>query len=255
MQFKYYYDQELAKLLADKIKPFYAKFNKKEFVSSISREVKRLELKARVALIADRLKKYLPQDYKSAVNVLLNILGPENRKESGMYKEYYWLLPVAYFVEKYGLDDFATSMNAIYEITKRNTGEYAIRPFLRKYPVKTVKIMKKWSKDKSVHVRRLASEGTRPRLPWAQKLDQFIENPAPIIPILENLKEDSSMFVKKSVANHLNDILKDNQEIAMGLLAKWCNSKNSNTRWIIKHALRNEIKKGNRQALEIIERS
>ena len=119
---------------------------------------------------------------------MLKILGPENENETGMFKEYYWLMPVALFVEKYGLDDFDTSINAISEITKRNTGEYAIRPFIRKYPKETLKIMKKWSKDKNVHLRRLASEGCRPRLPWSQKLDEFIDDPGPILPILENLK-------------------------------------------------------------------
>ena len=250
-QLKYYYGKELAELLAEKINPVYPKFNKKGFVNTISRGVKDLELKARVEVITDALREYLPKKYESAVNIFLKILGPENSNETGMFKEYYWLMPVALFVEKYGIDDFDTSVKAIYEITKRNTGEYAIRPFIRKYPVKTLKIVKKWSKDKNVHVRRLSSEGVRPRLPWSQKLDEFIIDPSPLIPILENLKEDSSMFVKKSVANNLNDILKDNYDIGIKILSKWSKSRNPDTKWIIKHALRNEIKKGNPLALKL----
>jgi len=169
-----------------------------------------------------------------------------------MFKEYYWLMPVAFFVEKFGLDDFETSINAISEITKRNTGEYAIRPFIRKYPKETLRIMKKWSKDKNVHMRRLASEGCRPRLPWSQKLDEFILDPSPILPILENLREDKSLFVKKSVANNINDILKDNYNIGISVLKIWSKTKNPDTKWIIKHALRNEIKKENPEAIKLI---
>jgi len=251
-QLKFYYGKELAELLADKIKPVYSKFDSKSFIKTVSKEVKDLELKARVEVITDALREHLPKNYKSAAKILLKILGPENENETGMFKEYYWLMPVAFFVEKFGLDDFETSINAISEITKRNTGEYAIRPFIRKYPKETLRIMKKWSKDKNVHMRRLASEGCRPRLPWSQKLDEFILDPSPILPILENLREDDSLFVKKSVANNINDILKDNYNIGIKLLKIWSKTKNPDTKWIIKHALRNEIKKENPEAIKLI---
>ena len=250
-QLKLYYGKELAGLLAGKINPVYSKFDSKSFIKTVSKEVKDLELKARVEVITDTLREHLPKNYKSAVNVLLKILGPENENETGMFKEYYWLMPVALFVEKYGLDDFDTSIMAISEITKRNTGEYAIRPFIRKYPEETLKIMKKWSKNKNVHLRRLASEGCRPRLPWSQKLDEFIEDPAPILPILDALKEDKSLFVKKSVANSMNDILKDNYDIGIKVLKKWSKTKNPDTKWIIKHALRKELKKQNPEAIKL----
>lgn len=251
-QLKFYYDKELAELLSEKIKPIYSKFDSKSFIKKVSKEVKGLELKARVEVITDTLKEHLPKNYKSAVKILLKILGPENENETGMFKEYYWLMPVALYVEKYGLDDFDTSINAIFEITKRNTGEYAIRPFIRKYPEETLKIMKKWSKDKNVHLRRLASEGCRPRLPWSQKLDEFIDDPTPILPILETLNEDKSLFVKKSVANSMNDILKDNYDIGIKVLKNWSKTSNPDTKWIIKHALRNEIKKENPEAIKLI---
>jgi len=249
-QLKYYYGKELAELLADKIKPIYSKFDSKSFIKTVSKEVKDLELKARVEVITDALREFLPKNY--TVKILLKILGPENENETGMFKEYYWLMPVAFFIEKFGLDDFETSINAISEITKRNTGEYAIRPFIRKYPKETLRIMKKWSKDKNVHMRRLASEGCRPRLPWSQKLDEFILDPSQILPILENLREDKSLFVKKSVANNINDILKDNYKIGIKLLKIWSKTKNPDTKWIIKHALRNEIKRENPEAIKLI---
>ena len=252
-QLKYYYDKELAKLLADKIIKSYPKFPKQKFVSIVEKKTKGLELKDRVEVITDALHEYLPDDYKKTIKILMKILGPPNKNETGMFKEGYWLMPVAFFIEKYGTEDFKTSTDAIYEITQRNTGEYAVRPFLVKYPKKMTSLMLKWSKSKNVHVRRLSSEGMRPRLPWAKKLEQFIDDPRPIFPILENLKKDKSLFVKKSVANNLNDILKDNYEIGFNVIQKWSKSKNLNTHWIIKHALRNEIKKQNQDAVRLVQ--
>ena len=251
---KCYFDKELAKLLAGKIEQVYPEFQSKKFVKKIADSVDDVELKARVEIITDALHDYLPADYKKAVKILLQILGPENENETGMFKEGYWLMPVAFFVEKYGCDDFKPSINAIYEITKRHTGEYAVRPFLDKYPRKMISTMKDWSQDKSFHVRRLASEGVRPRLPWAKKMERFINDPTPILQILENLKEDDSLFVRKSVANNLNDILKDNYKIAMRVLKKWSKSKSSETNWIIKHTLRKEIKKDNPEALQLVDK-
>lgn len=251
-KFKYYYNKDLAEFLAQKIENHYHEFKSNEFIKKISSQVNDLELKARVEVFADNLLVFLPDNYSEALNILLKILGPEIENETGMFKDGYWLMPIAYFVEKYGLEDFDTSVAAIHEITKRHTGEYAVRPYLERYPVEMLEVMKKWSTDKSVHVRRLSSEGVRPRLPWARKLNQYIDDPALIMPILENLIEDDSKFVQKSVANCMNDILKDNYSFAIKILKNWGNSKVKNTCWIVKHALRNEIKKSNPEALEII---
>jgi hypothetical protein len=201
-QFKYYFNEELAELLADKISKIYTNFPKQKFVDSVDNKINDLELKDRIEVITDTLHEFLPVEYKDAIKILSQIIGPKNENERGMFKMGYWIMPVAFFVEKYGIEDFRTSIDAIYEITQRNTGEYAVRPFLIKYPKEMVSTMLKWSKDKNVHVRRLSSEGLRPRLPWAKKLEQFIIDPRPILPILKNLKEDESMFVKKSVANN-----------------------------------------------------
>ena len=203
--------------------------------------------------IANQLRANLPTDYTQALDVLLKILGPENENETGMFSEYFWVMPIAKYVETYGLNHFPESINAIKEITKRNTGEYCIRPFIEKYPDKTLAVLDKWSHDSNVHVRRLSSEGLRPRLPWAKKIDRFIDNPKPVLDILNNLKDDDSKFVQKSVANNLNDILKDNNEIGMETIRKWSKTASRNRKWIIKHALRNQIKKGNAEAKRIIE--
>jgi 3-methyladenine DNA glycosylase AlkC len=218
---KLWFDKDLAVLLSEKIREYYQSFDAGSFIQEVARGTEKLELKDRVELIADLLQAKLPADYSQAVAILQKIVGPENDKETGMFTEGYWLMPVAKYVEKYGIEHFAISMNTIKEITKRRTGEYWVRPYIKKYPRKTLSLMEKWSTDKNVHIRRLASEGLRPRLPWASKLEQFIDDPKPILPIIENLRDDDSKFVQKSVANNLNDILKDNYEIGINTIKKW----------------------------------
>ncbi len=251
-QLKLWFDKDLAILLSDKIIKVYPKFPSQEFISSIDKKVDSLELKDRVETIADELHEKLGENYNKGLKILSKIIGPENKEETGMFKKFYWIMPIAKFVEKYGLNDFEVSMKAIEEITKRNTGEYTIRPFLEQFPKETLVQMKAWSKSKNKHVRRLASEGVRPRLPWATKLDQFIENPTPFFPILNNLKDDPSKYVQKSVANCINDVFKDNPTLGKELINKWAVGKISQQRkWIIKHALRNLIKVNDRWAISI----
>jgi 3-methyladenine DNA glycosylase AlkC len=248
---KYWFDDALARRLADDIAKHYQPFDVQGFVERVSAGVGALELKGRVALFADRLRDHLPPGYPDALDILLQILGPENPKETGMFAEYYWVMPIAAFVERYGLEDFDASMRAIAAITKRNTGEYCIRPFIERYPERTLGMMSAWATDANVHLRRLASEGLRPRLPWSRKLDRFIEDPRPIIAVIENLKDDPSRFVQKSVANNLNDILKDNPDLGLETLRRWSPDATPARRWIIGHALRNLTKKGDRAAGEI----
>lgn len=251
---KYWFDKDLAELLSNKITIVYPDFNKKEFIHGIDHKIQNLELKDRVEVMADELHRYLTDLYPENVKLLLQILGPENPNETGIFTNYYWIMPVAKYVENYGFDHFDISMNAIMEITKRNTGEYTIRPYLEKYPERTLQVMEEWSKDENFHVRRLSSEGVRPRLPWAKKMDSFIKNPRPILPVLENLKDDSSQYVQKSVANCLNDILKDNPETGMEMIDKWKKHTTKERRWIIKHSLRNLIKQQDKWALEVVNR-
>jgi len=233
-----WFGDNLAKLLADKIKTVYKDFDSGEYIKLIKRGCINLSYTKRIELHADVLRELLPQTYPKAVKILVGILGEENPKETGMFTDFYWVMPLGKFVEKYGLEDFDVSIQAIEEITKRNTGEYAIRPFIRKYPQKTIKVMQKWSKSKNFHLRRLASEGARPKLPWSTKLDTFIEEPKPVFMILKNLIEDEIKFVQKSVANNLTDYLKVNKKAAIEFIKKHQKSDNKNTQWILKHATR-----------------
>lgn len=228
----------LAKLLAEKILAVRKDFDAERFIGRVGDRVTGASYTRRIEIIAEELHTSLPTQYEEALNILMAIMGPENPHETGMFSQYYWLMPVGKFIETYGLEHFDASMRAIGEVTKRNTGEYAIRPFIRANPAKSLVWMEAWARSDNFHLRRLASEGLRPKLPWAPKLNTFIETPAPVFAILEILKQDSVMFVRKSVANHLTDYLKVNPEPTRELIAAWGQSDNKNTQWIIRRATR-----------------
>lgn len=235
-----YFDEALAKLLAKKITPICRSFDDTVFINSIKTGCTDKRLKERVTLIAEQLRLHLPDDYPTSLEILTQILGPENREETGMFTRFYWIMPIAKYVERYGLEHFDLSMSAIGEITKRNTGEYAIRPFIRRYPDQTFKQMRQWAIDENFHLRRLASEGLRPKLPWTKKLELFIDQPDPVFAILQLLKEDTIHFVKKSVANHITDYLKVNPVAAQQLISSWQPTENEHTQWILQYAQRKQ---------------
>lgn len=234
-----WFGANLANLLSEKIVAVYPTFDAKKYAEIISSKCDGLSYTQRIQLHSEILHQLLPTNYNKAIEILISILGGENPNETGMFTNYYWIMPIAKFVEIYGLDDFETSIKAIEEITKRNTGEYAIRPFIRKYPEKTMKVMLEWSLSNNFHLRRLSAEGCRAKLPWSTKLDNFIFNPEPVFKILDNLIEDEVKFVQKSVANNIADYLKVNPEVGMKFIEKYKHSTNKNTQWILKHAVRN----------------
>jgi 3-methyladenine DNA glycosylase AlkC len=229
----------LATLLGEKILAVYPKFDPKKYAEIISLNCEGKSYTQRIQLHTETLHQLLPSDYSEAIKILINTFDEENPNETGMFTKYYWIMPIAKFVEIYGLDDFETSIKAIEEITKRNTGEYAIRPFIRKYPEKTMEVMLKWSLSKNFHLRRLSAEGCRAKLPWATKLDNFIIEPEPMFKILDNLIQDDIKFVQKSVANNIADYLKVNAKVSFKFIEKYKDSLNKNTQWILKHAVRN----------------
>lgn len=206
--------------------------------------------------ISTVMRYFLPRDYKNAIVKILEFIKYvketpywKNVKETqfGLSLKY---LILADFVAQYGLDDYETSVRALEEITQFTTCEFAVRPFIIKYPDEMMRQMLAWSKHEHWGVRRLASEGCRPRLPWSMALPNLKNNPAPIIPILENLKDDSFEIVRKSVANNLNDIAKDNPQTVIDLARKW-QGKSKNADWVIKHGCRTLLKQGNTDTLEI----
>ena len=232
-------------------------FDKRKFLSQImDNEWENREIIQRARHISATLKLFLPADYKNAIAKILELINhvkgtqywsSVKDTQFGLSLEYGFL---SGFIEQYGLDDYKTSVEAIEEITQFTSCEGAVRPFIIKYPKEMMKQMLVWSKHENWAVRRLSSEGCRPRLPWHMALPNLKKNPAPIIPILENLKNDASEIVRRSVANNLNDIVKDNPETVINLAKKW-QGKSKNTDWIIKQGCRTLLKQGNREALEI----
>ena len=250
--FKLYYNPELAQAMGEQVQRVYPPFDTAAFVAEIAAEVDGLEFKDRIALFSSALHHQLPSAFPEAWAILEPLLGGELVEEEGMFNEGFAMWPLAHFIEVYGLDDFDVAMGAMYQITKRHTAEFAIRPFLRRYPERTLAVLHQWVEDESPHVRRLVSEGTRPRLPWAGRLDAFIADPTPTLALLERLKDDPSAFVRKSVANHLNDISKDHPQLVIDTLTCWREDAGAERLWIIRHALRTLVKKGDPAALALL---
>jgi len=225
---------------ADEITKTYPEFDKTLFINKVYvREWEEKELKARMHHITICLHETLPKDYKKALSVLLKIADKITGIE-GM------CLPD--FAEKFGLDYWDKSLSALKEFTKYSSSEFAIRPFIIKDLEKAMKYMLELSTNDNEHIRRFSSEGCRPRLPWAMALSDLKKDASLILPILENLKSDSSEYVRKSVANNLNDISKDHPELVLNICEKW-NGYSKHTDWIIKRACRTLLKAGNPRAM------
>lgn len=253
---KRFFGVELAELLAGKIAAVDPTFSQRDFLHDVhTSDIGELELLARVDLLATYLRDHLNPSYLDALSVLSAIYGPENPNETGMFTFGYWLWPVATFIGEYGLEHHVESIEAIGELTKRHTGEFAIRPYLAAHPDYTLSVMRRWASATSFHLRRLASEGLRPRLPWAKKLGAYLDDPTPVFEVLDALKDDTSRFVQRSVANNVNDYIKDNRPAAIALLSSWAKDATTQRRWTMRHALRNELKRGAEDALAIIETS
>lgn len=252
------YGPDIPRKIASMIKGVHAQFDDKAFVRDALKGYDALELLARGWHMAHTLHKHLPSNYAKAIEVLVaslgdKILSSESKPASdGNMMTSFLYLPHTCFVAKYGLDDFEASMHAQYEITQRFTCEYSIRPFLEQHTERTLVQLRKWTRDKSEHVRRLVSEGTRPRLPWASRLRVFDNNPKPVLELLDALKDDSSLYVRRSVANHMNDIGKDNPALLVSTMKAWSVGASPERTWLVRHALRSAVKRADKGALEVL---
>lgn len=239
-KFKDYYDENCAKFIADKISGVWPKFESKSFVAFLKRELSGKEFLQRQDVFVSAFERYLHPSYAKNIAIFEKILGPELPASSGMFTSGWWLWPMGRYVEKHGALNFDVSIEFIRELTRRFTGEFAIRTLIVHNPKKALKIILIWSKDKNVHVRRLASEGTRIRLPWAKRLTVALDEFKMYKKILSNLKHDPEKFVQKSVGNNLNDLMKEAPTKAREIIHEWKNDSPSKaTLWIIKHGLRN----------------
>lgn len=205
-----------------------------------------MELKQRVRRVAVELRPYLHPGYPEAIAQLSKLAAHISTHERGTVGFAYLFL--ADFIEEFGLDHLEASVAAFPVVTQVMSCEFAVRPFIQRYPKEMIAAMQQWALDPNEHVRRLASEGCRPRLPWGMALRAFKQDPSPILPILDQLKADPSEYVRRSVANNLNDISKDHPQLALEIAQKWI-GRNKETDKLLKHALRGLLKAGNPAAL------
>ena len=241
-QLKNLYSKDYIEKLAFDIKKNYENFEPKAFINSIfDISWQELELKARMRHIAITLNKYLPLSYKKQLEILKEVKKDFTGLEAMIFQD---------FVEVFGLDDFDESMKALEIFTIDASSEFAIRQFILKYEEQTMNQMRIWAKSKNEHLRRLSTEGCRPRLPWAISLPLFKQNPTKPLEIIELLKNDKSLYVRKSVANNLNDISKDNPHFVINFVKQNLGS-SKELDWICKHASRTLLKKGDKQILNL----
>jgi 3-methyladenine DNA glycosylase AlkC len=250
---KNHFGERVPRTIAAQIVAVRPEFAGDAFVAEVLEEYETLELMARGRRIARVLRRYLPLDYREALGVLLRSIGerPSSAGGDGGWASFLYL-PHVTFVAEFGLEDFEASMNALYHLTQRFTGEFSIRPFLEKHGAETLALLTQWARDPNAHVRRLVSEGTRPRLPWAGRLEAFQLDPAPVVELLELLKDDPEEFVRRSVANNLNDIGKDHPELLVAISRRWMAGASDERRALVRHALRSLIKQGHPDALDVL---
>jgi 3-methyladenine DNA glycosylase AlkC len=246
--FKHLFGRELLDRLSRALSHVYVDFDQKAFIGLIP-QLETLEMKPRVQLIREELRRQLPQDYKKALAILTQVTQSKNLDGFDLW-------PISDFIQTYGLDEPVLSLEALKELTSLFSSEFAVRPFLKHRPTETLQFLKKCALDSNEHIRRWASEGSRPRLPWGERLQEFVRDPSPTLPILELLKFDPEIYVRKSVSNHLNDIAKDHPEKVIQILEKWKKAAGTEHEtkllWIIRHSLRTLIKAGHPEALELI---
>ncbi|MBN8941894.1 MAG: DNA alkylation repair protein [Rhizobiales bacterium] len=220
-----------------------ARFDAKAFLRLASDDLDALSIMQRLRRIAESFHQALPGGFEHHLAVF-HALAPR-------IKHGFASIVLPEYVALYGQGHFDASMAALHYFTRFGSSEFAIRHFLQRDFARTLAVMERWSLDDNEHVRRLASEGARPRLPWSFQLKALMEDPGPVADILDNLKADPSLYVRKSVANHLNDITKDNPDWALAKIAGWPRQ-DAHTAWIAKQALRTLIKRGDRRALDLV---
>lgn len=229
-------------------------FDPEGFVNPILTALPALELKQRAQLIADRLHQVLPDDRVERGNILVATLHPDEFESAGNASDEAGLcgwavMPLTMVVGQYGLETLQRELEALKQMTKRFTSEFAIRYCLLRDQAGTMEAIGKWVADPNRHVRRLVSEGTRPRLPWAMQLPSLIVDPTPALSLLKRLRDDPDSYVRRSVANHLNDISKDHPERLAGVVEDWMRDASEERRALLRHASRSLIKKGHPRVL------
>ncbi|MDO7598143.1 MAG: DNA alkylation repair protein [Pseudomonadota bacterium] len=227
-------------------------FPQQQFIKQALVGLNELELKQRVDHLIVVLADYLPADFADAADVLISVKHHLPELSSANSWGHFTAWPLVDYVSLYGLNQPEIALNVLKNLTPLFSAEFAIRPFITQHFVLTHQHLLMWARDSDENVRRLASEGSRPRLPWGKRLTQFCDNPAPIIPILEQLKDDASLYVRRSVANNLNDIAKDHPAKVIRLCQSWSVGASAERQWLIRHALRSLVKSGCSEAFALL---
>lgn len=227
-------------------------FNAKAFQKDAERGIAELELKARVHHLIAVLHRHYDLPFKKLSRYLQLLPDVWDSGREGDNKASFAAWPLIDYVAVHGLQYPQEALQTLEKLTHMFSAEFAIRPFIQLHTDATYARLLQWCEHPSEHVRRLASEGSRPRLPWGMRLPQFIHDPEPLLAILEKLKADESLYVRRSVANNLNDISKDNPEWMIALCQKWLSEGDENTNWIVKHALRSLVKAGDARVFPLL---
>ncbi|MCP5325028.1 MAG: DNA alkylation repair protein [Oceanospirillaceae bacterium] len=227
-------------------------FDYTRFVRIASEGNAQQELLQRSEQIVHALHETLPKDFTQGAVMLRNALAPQDKLHDDAGIHGWLIVPCAEYIGRHGVEHFALAMDVLKAMTSRFSSELAIRHFLIREPEKSLALLQHWALDENHHVRRLVSEGSRPRLPWAMALNHFKKDPRPVLPLLELLKDDNEEYVRRSVANHLNDISKDHPELLLDVIEPWFKNADKNRQRLLRHALRTLIKQGNQRALGLL---
>lgn len=251
---KTFFSPALVRRLAADISRVYAAFPNAAFVKQVCTGLEDLELLDRGKHIAAALASHLPQQYPEAIEVLLQSLGPEHVSDElvGVGMAPFFYLPHVIFVAERGLDHFDLSIRAQHELTKRFSAESSMRPYIARDPNRTFAVLREWATDPNPHVRRLVSECTRLRLPWAARVAWLDANPERVLQLLALLKDDPSTLVRRSVANNLNDLGKVRPDLLTRTCAAWLEGASSERRALVEHALRSAVKRAEPNALRLL---
>lgn len=246
------YGPEIPRRIAAMIERVHPTFASRAFVAQALRGYGALGLLPRARQIARALADHLPRDYPAALEVVLRSLGPPAPATSGGGMATFVYLPHVYWVAEHGLDHLEASVRAMHAITQRFSFEFGLRPFVERHPREMLEVLRRWCDDPSPHVRRLVSEGLRPRLPWATRLRVFEHDPRPVIALLERLRDDPDEAVRRSVANHLNDLGRADPALLVEVCTRWAKDAPPARLRLIRHALRTQVARGDPHALTVL---
>lgn len=249
---KHLLGREAVDWLAGSLAAVHPVFDRAAFIAESLEGLEALELKQRAAHIAAAMKQHLPPSYPDAARIVARSLGPVVAATGENGSSVLRYMPHDAFVARFGLSHPQESFRLQEELTQRFTCEFSIRLFIAAHAEETLAQLRRWVVSDNAHLRRLVSEGMRPRLPWAPRLPAFQRDPQPVIALLELLKDDPVRYVQRSVANCINDIGKDHPDLAVDLCNAWLNDATPQRRWIVGHALRSLVKKGHRGALALM---